>query len=50
MILRRVARPLLASIFISGGINALRQKEAHTEAVRPWLHKVARKASGEQDR
>lgn len=46
MILRRVARPLLASIFISGGINALRQKEAHTEAVRPWLHKVARKALG----
>ncbi|WP_298181029.1 DoxX family protein [Saccharomonospora sp.] len=46
MILRRVARPLLASIFISGGINALRQKEAHTEAVKPWFQKVARKTMG----
>lgn len=40
MILRRFARPLLASIFVSGGINALRQLEGHTEAARPWLDKT----------
>ncbi|MDI5981433.1 DoxX family protein [Amycolatopsis magusensis] len=37
MILRRLARPLLASIFISGGINALRQAEGHAEAAKPLL-------------
>ncbi|EHR63907.1 DoxX family protein [Saccharomonospora cyanea] len=43
MILRRVARPLLASIFIMGGVNALRQKEGHAEAVKPFLDKAADK-------
>ncbi|UQS21632.1 MULTISPECIES: DoxX family protein [Amycolatopsis] len=40
MILRRLARPMLASIFIYGGINALRQPEGHAEAVKPVLDKV----------
>ncbi|OQO90631.1 hypothetical protein B1813_13825 [Saccharomonospora piscinae] len=43
MILRRVARPLLASIFIMGGVNALRQKEGHAEVAKPFLHKAADK-------
>lgn len=47
MILRRVARPLLASIFIAGGINALRQKEAHAEAVKPLLDKTVGEKAGE---
>lgn len=37
MILRRIARPLLSAIFVSGGVNALRQLEGHTQAVKPWL-------------
>ncbi|MEY7973201.1 DoxX family protein [Saccharomonospora xinjiangensis] len=41
MILRRVARPLLASIFIMGGVNALRQKEGHAEVAKPFLDKAA---------
>ncbi|AIJ27052.1 DoxX family protein [Amycolatopsis methanolica 239] len=40
MILRRLARPMLASIFIYGGINALRQAEGHAEAAKPVLDKV----------
>lgn len=40
MLLRRVARPLLASIFIVGGINALREAEAHAEAGKPLLDNV----------
>lgn len=40
MILRRVARPLLAAMFITGGINALRDPEGHAEAVRPMLDKA----------
>ena len=32
MILRRLARPMLAGIFIAGGINVLRNPEAHVEA------------------
>ncbi|WP_007026934.1 DoxX family protein [Saccharomonospora iraqiensis] len=47
MILRRVARPLLASIFIAGGINALRQKEAHAEAAKPLLDKTVGEKAGE---
>lgn len=35
MILRRVARPLLASIFISGGIEQLRNPEPKAEAAAP---------------
>ncbi len=37
MILRRVARPLLAAIFISGGIGALRDTQGHAKAVEPFL-------------
>ncbi|MDQ0378324.1 putative membrane protein YphA (DoxX/SURF4 family) [Amycolatopsis thermophila] len=40
MILRRLARPMLAGIFIYGGINALRQAEGHAEAAKPVLDKV----------
>jgi uncharacterized membrane protein YphA (DoxX/SURF4 family) len=41
MLLRRVARPMLAALFIQGGINALRAPEAHVEAARPVLDAVA---------
>ncbi|MCP2255080.1 putative membrane protein YphA, DoxX/SURF4 family [Prauserella aidingensis] len=37
MILRRVARPLLAAVFISGGLNALRQAEGHAQVAEPFL-------------
>ncbi|MEC3981904.1 DoxX family membrane protein [Amycolatopsis sp. H20-H5] len=37
MILRRVARPLLASIFIFGGIGALRDAQGHAKAAEPFL-------------
>lgn len=37
MILRRLARPMLAAIFISGGIDALRNPAAHAEAAKPVL-------------
>ncbi|WP_051386479.1 DoxX family membrane protein [Actinokineospora inagensis] len=37
MILRRLARPMLAAIFISGGVNALRAPDAHAEAAKPLL-------------
>lgn len=40
MILRRVARPLLASIFISGGIDQLRNPEQRAEAAAPVLDKT----------
>lgn len=40
MILRRLARPLLASIFIYGGIGALRQTEYHAQAAKPLLDKT----------
>lgn len=40
MILRRLARPLLAATFIYGGINALRQSEGHAEVVKPLLDKT----------
>lgn len=43
MILRRIARPLLAATFVYGGINALRQLEGHAEAARPWLDKTVGK-------
>lgn len=39
MIVRRLARPMLASIFILGGVNALRYPAAH----KPAADKVARK-------
>lgn len=37
MLLRRIARPLLAAIFISGGINELRSPKGHADAVKPSL-------------
>ncbi|UOX87350.1 DoxX family protein [Amycolatopsis sp. FBCC-B4732] len=37
MILRRVARPLLAAMFVTGGINALRHAEGHAKAAEPFL-------------
>jgi putative oxidoreductase len=37
VILRRVARPLLASIFIFGGIGALRDAQGHAKAAEPLL-------------
>lgn len=40
MLLRRLARPLLASIFIAGGINELRQPVAHAETAKPLLDDV----------
>jgi putative oxidoreductase len=43
MILRRVARPLLASIFVYGGINMLRQMEGHKQAAQPLLDKTVGK-------
>jgi putative oxidoreductase len=40
VILRRLARPMLASIFIYGGIGALRQAEGHAEAAKPLFDKT----------
>ncbi len=40
MILRRLARPMLAATFVYGGINALRQPEGHVQAARPLLDKM----------
>lgn len=37
MILRRVARPLLASIFIFGGMGALRDAQGHAKVAGPFL-------------
>lgn len=42
MLLRRVARPLLAGIFISGGINALRDPHGHEKIARPVLDQFTR--------
>lgn len=41
MIVRRIARPMLASIFILGGVNALRYAGAHKPAADPIAKKVA---------
>src|SRR3954454_13256134 len=40
MILRRAARPMLAAIFISGGVAALRSPQAHARAAKPVLEAV----------
>lgn len=37
MILSRMARPLLAAIFVTGGLNAIRQAEGHAQAAEPLL-------------
>lgn len=40
MLIRRLARPMLASVFISGGVNALRNVEQHAQAAGPVIAKV----------
>ncbi|MGX7828558.1 DoxX family protein [Actinokineospora sp. 24-640] len=44
MILRRLARPMLAGIFVWGGVQALRSPEAHAEAAKPLLDEAISKA------
>ncbi|GAB3112740.1 DoxX family membrane protein [Janibacter alkaliphilus] len=41
MIVRRLARPMLAAIFISGGIGALKQPKAHVEMSEPTLSQIS---------
>ncbi len=41
MLVRRLARPMIASIFLSGGINALRNVEGHTQMASPVAEKTA---------
>jgi putative oxidoreductase len=40
MILRRLARPLLASTFIYGGVNALRHTEGLAQMAKPFVDKT----------
>lgn len=40
MLIRRLARPMLAAIFITGGINTLRNPEPHVQAAKPLVDKV----------
>lgn len=40
VLIRRLARPLLASIFVTGGINTLRNPEPHVQTASPLLEKV----------
>jgi putative oxidoreductase len=40
MILRRIARPMLAAIFVSSGIETLRNPKPHIEAAEPLLDKT----------
>ncbi|MBA2389959.1 MAG: DoxX family protein [Geodermatophilaceae bacterium] len=46
MLVRRIARPLLASIFVSGGINALRSVEGHADMASPVAEKTANALPG----
>ncbi|WIX80830.1 DoxX family protein [Amycolatopsis carbonis] len=46
MILRRVARPLLASMFIYGGIGMLRDTRGHAKAIEPFLTETFDKVEG----
>ncbi len=41
MLVRRIARPMIASIFISGGINALRNPAGHAQMASPVPEKTA---------
>jgi len=50
MILRRVARPLLAAIFISGGIEALRNPKPHIQAAEPVLDRIDKTVGPVQDK
>ncbi|QNF94925.1 DoxX family protein [Janibacter sp. YB324] len=43
MIVRRIARPMLAGIFVWGGINALRYPSAHVPAAEPVTKPLATK-------
>jgi len=38
MLLRRIARPMLASMFITGGLATLRAPQAHMQAAKPVLN------------
>lgn len=40
MLVRRLARPLLASIFVYGGIGALRDVHGHAQAAKPLIDKA----------
>ena len=40
MILRRIARPLLAAAFVAGGVDALRNPKPRIQAAEPLLDKV----------
>lgn len=40
-VVRRVARPMLASIFIVGGLDALRHPSSKVPAAKPFIDKVA---------
>ncbi|WP_436497698.1 DoxX family protein [Actinokineospora sp. HUAS TT18] len=40
MLLRRLARPMLAAIFIGGGLESLRDPAAHAEQAKPLLDKL----------
>jgi putative oxidoreductase len=44
MLVRRIARPLLASTFVYGGINTLRNPQSHVAGARPVVEKVAEQA------
>lgn len=48
MLIRRVARPLLAAIFITGGLNALRKPEGHAQAVSSLIDRAGFGPSREQ--
>lgn len=43
MILRRIARPMLAAVFVSGGIDTLRNPKPRTEAAGPLVDKATDK-------
>jgi putative oxidoreductase len=43
MLIRRLARPLLASIFVYGGIQVLRDTKTHAKAAAPLVDTTARK-------
>jgi putative oxidoreductase len=48
MLVRRLARPLLASVFIVGGINELRRPAEHADVAKPVLDTVAKPAGDAQ--
>lgn len=49
MIVRRLARPMLAAIFIYGGIGALRQPKGRIEAARPVVKAMSDKLGTPND-